>query len=132
MNPAKRERVMEETNRYKINTEILFQPLELVDVPRIVMECKDDWFNQSLCNVNDCVVRLGILKGDFHWHKHEDEDEFFYVLEGRMWVDLEDKSVEILAGQGFTVPRGVRHRTRAPRKVVILMVEGSGVVPTGD
>jgi len=78
------------------------------------------------------VVRLGILEGDFHWHKHEEEDEFFLVLEGRLLVDLKGKTVELGPGQGLVVPRGVIHRTRAPERTVVLMVEGAGVVPTGD
>jgi mannose-6-phosphate isomerase-like protein (cupin superfamily) len=72
------------------------------------------------------------MQGEYHWHKHDDEDEFFYVVEGRFIVDLEDRSVELLPQQGFTVPRGVVHRTRAPERAVILMVEGAGIVPTGD
>jgi mannose-6-phosphate isomerase-like protein (cupin superfamily) len=82
--------------------------------------------------VNDAVVRLGVVEGEYHWHKHDHEDEFFYVVEGRFIVDLEDRSVELLPRQGITVPRGVVHRTRAPERSVILMVEAAGVVPTGD
>jgi mannose-6-phosphate isomerase-like protein (cupin superfamily) len=82
--------------------------------------------------VNDCVVRLGIMQGEFHWHKHDNEDEFFYVVDGRFLIDLEDLTVELMPKQGFTVPRGVVHRTRAPEKTVILMIEGAGVVPTGS
>jgi mannose-6-phosphate isomerase-like protein (cupin superfamily) len=82
--------------------------------------------------VNDSVVRLGVLQGEYHWHKHDDEDEFFYVVEGRFLIDLEGRTVELGPRQGFVVPRGVRHRTRAPERTVILMVEGAGIVPTGD
>jgi mannose-6-phosphate isomerase-like protein (cupin superfamily) len=90
-------------------------------------------FNQSLCKVNDCVVRLGVVHGDFHWHHHDDEDEFFYVLQGKWIIELEDRDpVELTPGQGFVVPKGVRHMTRAPERTVIMMIEGAGVVPTGD
>jgi mannose-6-phosphate isomerase-like protein (cupin superfamily) len=82
--------------------------------------------------VNDSVVRLGIVQGEYHWHKHEHDDEFFYVVEGRFLIDLEDRTVELLPRQGFVVPRGVRHRPRAPERTVILMVENAGIVPTGD
>ena len=82
--------------------------------------------------VNDAVVRMGVVRGEYHWHKHDAEDEFFYVVEGRFIIDLEDRSVELGPRQGFTVPRGVVHRTRAPVRTVILMVEGAGVIPTGD
>jgi len=93
---------------------------------------KQPWWNQTLCAVNDCVVRLGVVHGDFHWHKHDDQDEFFYVLEGRWIIEMEDRTVELLPGQGFVVPRGVMHFPRAPERTVILMMEGAGVVPTGD
>jgi mannose-6-phosphate isomerase-like protein (cupin superfamily) len=122
---------MQETN-YSIHLDVRFAPLELIDVQALVDACKEDWYNQTLTQVNDCVVRLGILHGEFHWHKHDKEDEFFYVIEGRLEIDLEGKTVELLPRQGFTIPRGVVHRTRAPERTVLLMFEGAGVIPTGD
>jgi len=123
---------MTEPTEYKIHTDIRFGPLETVDVASLVDECTQKWFNQTLCQVNDCVIRLGILQGEFHWHHHDDEDEFFYVLEGTLLIDLEDRTVELGAGQGMLVPRQVEHRTRAPGRVVVLMTEGRSVTPTGD
>jgi mannose-6-phosphate isomerase-like protein (cupin superfamily) len=82
--------------------------------------------------VNESVVRLGVIQGEFHWHQHEKEDEFFYVVEGRLLIDLEGRTVELGPGQGFVIPKGVVHRTRAPERTVILMVETAGIVPTGD
>ncbi|MUG96557.1 cupin domain-containing protein [Scytonema sp. UIC 10036] len=117
---------------YTINTEVKFGFLNLIDVQKLQEECKEDWFNQTLCQVNDCVVRLGIVKGEFHWHKHDNEDEFFYVVDGRLIIDLENQTVELAPKQGFTVPKGVLHRTRAPERTAMLMIEGSTVVPTGD
>lgn len=117
---------------YSINLDVRFDPLELIDVQAVVDSCTEPWFNQTLTRVNDAVVRLGILHGEFHWHKHDDEDEFFYVIDGTFLIDLESRTVELRPGQGITVPRGVLHRTRAPERVVVLMVEGAGVIPTGD
>ncbi len=117
---------------YSINLNIRFAPLEVVDLQNLVNAATDPWYNQSLCRVNDCVVRLGVVQGEFHWHQHEDEDEFFYVVEGHFLIDLEDRTVELDPRQGFTVPKGVMHRPRAPQKTVILMIEGAGVKPTGD
>ena len=117
---------------YSINTDIKFNPLELIDVGKLDKECKEDWFNQTLCQVNDCVVRLGVVKGEFHWHKHDEEDEFFYVVAGKLLIDLEDQTIRLTPQQGFTVPKGVLHKTSAPERTVILMIEGSSVVPTGD
>ena len=98
----------------------------------LVDRCTDRWWNQTLCKVNDSVVRLGVVEGEYHWHQHDDEDEFFYVVEGRFLIDLEGRTVDLGPRQGFVVPKGVRHRPRAPQRTVILMVEGAGIVPTGD
>lgn len=123
---------MAHKTEYVIQTDVKFGPMELVDVPGLVAACKDPWFNQSLCKVNDCVVRLGILQGEFHWHHHDTEDEFFYVIDGRLLVDFEDRTEELTPGKGILVPRMTKHKTRAPEKTVVLMFEGAGVVPTGD
>jgi mannose-6-phosphate isomerase-like protein (cupin superfamily) len=117
---------------YATHLNVLHGPLEVVDVPALVAACTDRWYNQTLCRVNDSVVRLGVVQGDYHWHKHDDLDEFFYVVEGQFLIDLEDRTVELAARQGFVVPKGVVHRTRAPERAVLLMVEGAGIVPTGD
>ena len=123
---------MKEQKQYSINTDIRFGRHELIDIPQIVETCKEEWFNQTLCRVNDCVVRLGIILGDFHWHKHDNEDEFFYVVKGPLFIDLEGRTFELGSKQGLSVAKGVLHRTRAPEGAVILMVEGGDVVPTGD
>ena len=120
------------TTTYSINTEVKFPPLELIDVTKLAAACQEPWFNQTLCRVNDSVVRLGVLQGDFHWHKHVKEDEFFYGVAGRFLIDLEGRTVELLPGQGFVVPRGVMHCTRAPERSVVLMIEDATVRPTGD
>ncbi len=112
---------------------ILYDPLQRIDVPQLVEQCTDKWFNQTLCQVNDSVVRLGILQGEYHWHKHDKEDEFFFTLDGVLIIDIEGaESVELHPRQGYVVPKGVVHKTRAPEKTVVLMIETSGIVPTGD
>ena len=109
-----------------------FGSLTLIDLPAEIA-AHAPWFNQTLTTVNDSVVRLEIIEGDFHWHKHDEEDEFFLVLEGQLLIDIEDAdTVTLDPHQGYTVPRGVVHRTRAPARTAILMVEPTGVVPTGD
>jgi len=118
--------------RYAINLDVRFQPLELIDVQALVDACKEPWYNQTLCRVNDSVVRLGVVHGDFHWHKHDAEDEFFYVLEGALTIELEGDEVRLEPGQGFTVPRGRMHFPHAHGRTVVLMVEQASVVPTGD
>ena len=125
---------MPDTKAYSYATplDIKFPALATVDVPALVKACTDRWYNQTLCKVNDSVVRLGVMQGEYHWHHHDGEDEFFYVVEGRFLIDLQDRTVELTSRQGFVVPRGVRHRPRAPERTVILMVEGAGIVPTGS
>ena len=123
---------MASDSRYSINLDTRYAPLELVDVQALVDACTENWYNQTLVQVNDCVVRLGVMQGEFHRHKHDDEDEFFYVVEGEFLIDLEDRSVTLGPGQGFVVPKGIMHRPRAQQRTVILMVEGAGIVPTGD
>jgi mannose-6-phosphate isomerase-like protein (cupin superfamily) len=117
---------------YKTFLNVYYEPLELVEVGKLADECADTWYNQTLTRVNDAIVRVGVVQGEYHWHKHDLEDEFFYVVEGRLIVDLEGRSVELLPRQGLTVPRGMVHRTRAPERTVMLMVEAAGVIPTGD
>ena len=121
-----------ESYPYATHLDVLFRALEVVDVPALVAACTDRWYNQTLCRVNESVVRLGVLEGEYHWHKHDDLDEFFFVVDGRFLVDLEGRTVQLGPGQGFVVPKGVRHRTRAPVRTTVLMVEGAGIVPTGD
>jgi mannose-6-phosphate isomerase-like protein (cupin superfamily) len=117
---------------YATHLDIKCPALRVVDVPALVKACTDKWYNQTLCQVNDSVVRLGVVQGEYHWHKHDKDDEFFFVLEGHFVIDLEDRSVDLQPQQGFVVPKGVRHRTRAPDRAVILMVETAAIVPTGD
>jgi mannose-6-phosphate isomerase-like protein (cupin superfamily) len=123
---------MDGKTEYAINMETRFKPLELVDLQSLVDSCKDSWYNQTLCQVNDCVVRLGIFQGEFHWHKHDHEDEFFYVVDGMLSIDLEESSIDLTPRQGFTIPKGVIHKTRAAEKTIVLMIEGAGIKPTGD
>ena len=117
---------------YATFLDVAFPQLAVVDVPKLVREVSHPWYNQTLCKVNDSVVRLGVMQGEYHWHKHDRDDEFFFVLDGHFIIDLEDRSVDLQVREGFVVPRGVVHRTRAPDRAVILMVETAAIVPTGD
>jgi len=123
---------MPDENRYSINLDVKYGPLELIDIPNLIEDSKKEWQNFSLSEVNDCIVRLGVIHGEFHWHRHDNEDEFFYVIDGLLHIDLEGKIFDLSPGQGFMVPKGVSHRTRAPQRTSILMVEGKTVTPTGD
>jgi mannose-6-phosphate isomerase-like protein (cupin superfamily) len=125
---------MSETQSYPYEThlDIFYKPLEVIDEKTLTDASTAKWYNQTLCQVNQSVVRLGVVQGEYHWHKHEADDEFFYVVEGQLLIDLEGRTVELAPRQGFVVPKGIMHRTRAPRRTVILMVENLGIVPTGS
>ena len=117
---------------YEIHMEAKHGPGEVIDAGRLADGCTTPWWNQTLCRVNESLVRLGVFEGEFHWHKHDREDEYFQVLEGTLFVDLEGRTVELGPRQALVVPRGALHRTRAPRRTVVLMIEAATVVPTGD
>jgi mannose-6-phosphate isomerase-like protein (cupin superfamily) len=123
---------MAEQYNYVTKLDVRFKYFDLIDVNTIVRECKDKWFNETLTKVNDSVVRIGIVQGEYHWHKHDKDDEFFFVLQGKLLIDLEGKTIELGPNQGVTISRGVLHRPRAPEKTVMLMVETSAIQPTGD
>ncbi|OQP56424.1 cupin domain-containing protein [Niastella populi] len=123
---------MENNYPYDTRLDVKYEQLELIDVPAIVKANTHKWFNQTLTKVNDSVVRVAIIEGEYHWHKHDNDDEFFFVLEGQLLIDLEDKTIALNPWEGFTIPKGIVHRTRALKKTVMLMVETSEIVPTGD
>ena len=119
------------TYPYETHLDIKFDQAQKFDVQQVVDAVRHPWWNQTLCQVNDSVVRLGVVQGEYHWHKHDTEDEFFFVLEGKFIIDLEGESIELGPRQAYVVPRGVMHRPRAPERTVILMVEPATIVPTG-
>jgi mannose-6-phosphate isomerase-like protein (cupin superfamily) len=123
---------MEKQFNYVTKLDVKFDQLERFDILQMVNECKDKWFNQTLTRVNESVVRLGIVEGEYHWHKHDNDDEFFFVVDGQLLIDLEDRTIELNPNQGVTISKGIPHRTRAPKKTVMLMVETSTIKPTGD
>jgi mannose-6-phosphate isomerase-like protein (cupin superfamily) len=118
---------------YETRLNILFPQGKVIDEKALTDSCAYKWYNQTLCKVNDSVVRLGVIEGEYHWHQHDDDDEFFYVVEGKLLIDLpDDKVVELMPRQGFVVPKKLMHRTRAKERTVILMFENAGIIPTGD
>jgi mannose-6-phosphate isomerase-like protein (cupin superfamily) len=123
---------MSDSFPYETRLNILHGPLQVVEAKALADACEFKWFNQTLCKVNDSVVRLGVFEGEYHWHKHDEDDEFFFVMEGKLLIDLEDRVIELAPGQGFVVPRTVVHRTRAQERTIVLMVENAGIIPTGN
>jgi mannose-6-phosphate isomerase-like protein (cupin superfamily) len=122
---------MENNIEYKQFMNIKYDHQTIIDIPTMVKDCTDVWYNQTLTKVNNSVVRLGIVEGEYHWHKHENEDEFFFVLEGHLFIDLEAKTIELKPFQGTTISKGIMHRPRATEKTVMLMVENDSIDPIG-
>ncbi len=123
---------MEKEYNYITKLDIRYDHLEKIDVNQIIVENPHKWFNETLTKVNDSVVRIGIVEGEYHWHKHDNDDEFFFVLQGQLLIDLEDRTIELNPNEGVTITKGVMHRPRAPLKTVMLMMETSAIQPTGD
>src|SRR5436305_13581911 len=123
---------MEKQFDYNINLEVQYEHLEKINVNEIVRNTSLKWSNRTLTEVNNSVVRLGIVEGEFHWHKHDNDDEFFFVLEGQLLIDLEGQTIELNPNEGVTITKGVMHRPRAPKRTVMLMVETNAIEPTGD
>jgi mannose-6-phosphate isomerase-like protein (cupin superfamily) len=123
---------------YETRLNVFYEPLELFDVHAVPGVNDYKWFNQTLCKVNNSVVRMAAIEGEYHWHKHDEDDEFFYVVDGELLIDIEagagiaGRIVSLKPGQGFVVPKTVVHRTRAPQRTTILMVENAGIIPTGN
>src|SRR5690349_772576 len=116
---------------YVIHLNVLHKPLEVIDEKALADACPHKWYNQTLCQVNDSVVRMAVIEGEYHWHKHDADDEFFYVIEGHLLIDIEGRTIDLQPRQGVVIPKGVMHRPRAPQRTVILMVETKTIVPTG-
>jgi mannose-6-phosphate isomerase-like protein (cupin superfamily) len=124
---------------YATHLNVLFNPLEKIALDPLIASIRDAWYNQTLVRVNESVVRLGVVQGEYHWHDHPNDDEFFFVLDGRLLIDLDPQADGVTPGrvvtlgprEGFTVPKGARHRTRAPERTALLMIETSSVIPTG-
>ena len=118
--------------QYAIHNDVKFKALELIDVARLQRATKEQWFNQTLCEVNDSVVRLGVLKGEFHWHQHDDTDDFFLVLKGRITIRMREGDVTLGPGEMFVVPKGVQHCPVAAEEAHLLLIEPTGTPNTGD
>jgi mannose-6-phosphate isomerase-like protein (cupin superfamily) len=119
--------------RYVVHMDDKFGSLALIDIDAEADAVTVPWFNQTLTTVNKALVRLGVFRGEYHWHKHDEQDEFFLVIDGELHLDVEGREAVVLQKhQGYTVPKGVVHRTRAPERCVCVMIEEAGIVPTGD
>jgi mannose-6-phosphate isomerase-like protein (cupin superfamily) len=120
-------------SRYAINYQPLFRTLQLMDVQHLIDVVDEPWYNQTLIQVGDVLVRLGVMQGEFHWHKHDEQDEFFYLVQGEFHIELVGADTVVLKpNQAFSVPAGMLHRPVVPTRSAVIMIEKAGIVPTGD
>jgi mannose-6-phosphate isomerase-like protein (cupin superfamily) len=118
---------------YAMHYEPLFTTLQTMDIQALIDEVDDPWYNQTLLQIGDVLVRLGVMQGEFHWHKHDEQDEFFFVLDGLFRIELDGAdTIELGPRQAFSVPAGTLHRPVVPVRSAILMIEKAGVIATGD
>jgi mannose-6-phosphate isomerase-like protein (cupin superfamily) len=92
----------------------------------------EQWQPKAVARFNENNVLIVKVQGEFVWHKHDDTDDFFLVLDGHLTIQLRDRNVELEAGELFVVPRGVEHCPRADEEASILLIEPAGTVNTGD
>jgi mannose-6-phosphate isomerase-like protein (cupin superfamily) len=120
--------------RYAIHYQPLFQTLEKMDVQQLIDTVEEPWYNQTLIQVGDVLVRLGVMQGgEFHWPKHDEQDEFFYLLQGEFHIELQDHDTVVLRPhQAFSVPAGMLHRPLVPVRSAVIMIEKAGIAATGD
>ena len=85
-----------------------------------------------VARLNDYKIAVVKVAGEFVWHSHADTDDFFLVLDGRLEIELRDRTVELGPGELFIVPRGIEHRPRAREEAHVLLIEPLGTVNTGD
>jgi mannose-6-phosphate isomerase-like protein (cupin superfamily) len=108
---------------------VTYQPVDLADK---LASFSEHWSPKVIARLNDYEVKLAKLQGEFVWHSHDDTDELFLVLSGRLTIRLQDGEVTLGAGQLFVVPQGVEHCPITAGEVAVVLIEPRGVVNTGD
>ena len=92
----------------------------------------EHWTPKIIAELNDYQIKIVKVKGDFVWHNHSDTDEFFFVIEGTLFIEFESKTMQLDAGELYVVPQGIQHRPYAKEECKILLIEPRGVVNTGE
>jgi mannose-6-phosphate isomerase-like protein (cupin superfamily) len=103
-----------------------------IDLSAKLESFSEHWSPRTVAQFNNCDVMVVKVKGEFVWHKHDDTDDFFLVLKGKLDIQLRDRTVTLESGQMYIVPRGVEHRPVAQEEVHLLLIEPTGIPNTGD
>lgn len=92
----------------------------------------EQWTPKIIAELNDYQIKIVKVKGDFVWHNHSDTDEFFFVIDGTLFIEFESKTMQLDAGELYVVPQGIQHRPYAKEECKVLLIEPRGVVNTGE
>jgi mannose-6-phosphate isomerase-like protein (cupin superfamily) len=103
-----------------------------IDLSAKLESFSEHWSPRTVAQFNNCDVMVVKVKGEFVWHKHDDTDDFFLVLKGKLDIQLRDRTVTLESGQMYIVPRGVEHRPVAQEEVHLLLIEPTGIPNTCD
>jgi mannose-6-phosphate isomerase-like protein (cupin superfamily) len=109
-----------------------FEKMKKINFKEKFQKFSDQWSPKVIAEMNDYQFKLVKIQNDFIWHKHEDTDEVFIVLNGKIFIEFEDETIEINQGEMIVVPKGVKHKPYAKDEANIMLVEPSGVINTGD
>lgn len=115
-----------------VNGKPLHHAMDKVNIAEKFSKFQDQWNPKIVGELNGQEIRLARVKGDFIWHKHDDADEFFLVVEGQLTIDLRDREIVLDEGEFFIVPRGVEHKPFADHETLIMMFEPADTANTGD
>jgi len=103
-----------------------------INIKEKFLKFSEHWSPKVIAELNDYQFKLAKIKGEFIWHKHDETDEVFIVIEGKMTIEFRDKKVELMEGDMYVVPKGVDHRPYSKNECKIMLVEPKGVVNTGN
>ncbi|AMO96636.1 cupin 2, conserved barrel domain protein [Collimonas fungivorans] len=99
---------------------------------QIAASLTEHWSPRVVAEVDDSYVKVAKVKGSLAWHSHDNEDELFLILKGRLRIEMEDRTVELGEGEMFVVPKGVRHNPVAEQECHIMLIERKTTLHTGD
>ncbi len=124
---------MKLVEKVKFNMEPKYAPLEKINITEAITGNDQIWFNQTLCRINSSVLRVGVFQeGAFPMHKHDNDDELFFVIEGSIKIETQDQIFTLNSQEGICVPKGVMHRPIVEQRSIVLMVENDSITPLGD
>lgn len=105
---------------------------DVVSPAKVAASLDELWSPRVVAELDESYVKVAKLQGTFTWHAHEHEDELFYILEGSLAIEMEDRTVVLGKGDAFVVPKGVRHNPVAAEECHVMLIERKSTLHTGD